>query len=197
MLPRPARVRLRLVCFSIVVAACGAGAATPAPDPAGPCAGADEQRTPGFYPDLEAHLPGLLDGRAPARVDSGRYCSSRTLGSLLMAGVAELHFAGATWPEADGSGIALVVYEAPGLTVDAVADSFAVGAGSARGISQVHAREMQVAGRRGVSISAVSDRRPQAVLIWPAATEGLVNVAIASGAVEDRMAAAVDAFGDR
>src|SRR3990172_287057 len=172
-------------------------APTPPPDPAAPCAGADEQRAPGFYPDLEALLPTKVAGAAPATRDSGRYCSAETLGSLLEAGIAELRFAGATWPGEGETGIALVVYRATGLTADAVADSFAVGAGAARGVTQVHASERDVAGRRGIAITAVSGRRPQTVIIWPATAAETVNVVIGSGEGEDRLEAAVSAFGDR
>ena len=191
-------LRLALLAAVLVIAGgCGSAAPTPPPDPAAPCAGADEQRAPGFYPDLEALLPTEVAGAAPATRDSGRYCSAETLGSLLEAGIAELRFAGATWPGEGETGIALVVYRAPGLTVDAVADSFAVGAGAARGVTQVHASERDVAGRRGIAITAVSGRRPQTVIIWPATAPETVNVVIGSGEGEDRLEAAVSAFGDR
>ena len=191
-------LRLAMLAAVLVIAGgCGSAAPTPPPDPAAPCAGADEQRAPGFYPDLEALLPTKVAGAAPATRDSGRYCSAETLGSLLEAGIAELRFAGAAWPGEGETGIALVVYRAPGLTVDAVADSFAVGAGTARGVTQVHAAERDVAGRRGIAITAVSGKRPQTVIIWPAAAPGTVNVVIGSGQGEDRMDAAVSAFGDR
>jgi len=78
-----------------------------------------------------------------------------------------------------------------------VADSFAVGAGAARGVTQVHASERDVAGRRGIAITAVSGRRPQTVIIWPATAAETVNVVIGSGEGEDRLEAAVSAFGDR
>jgi len=191
-------LRLGLLAAVLVVAGgCGSSAPTPPPDPAAPCAGADEQRAPGFYPDLEALLPTDIAGAAPATRDSGRYCSAKTLGSMLEAGIAELRFAGATWPGDNETGIALVVYRSPGLTVDAVADSFAGGAGAARGVTQVHASERDVAGQRGIAITAVAGGRPQTVIIWPAATPETVNVVIGSGEGEERMAAAVDAFGDR
>ena len=191
---------LRLALLAAVLAfagGCGSAAPTRPPDPAAPCAGADEQRAPGFYPDLEALLPTELAGAAPATLDSGRYCSAKTLGSMLEAGIAELRFAGATWRGDGETGIALVVYRSPGLTVDAVADSFAVGAGAARGVTQVHASERDVAGRRGIAVTAVAGERPQTVIIWPAATPDTVNVVIGSGEGEDRMDAALGAFGDR
>lgn len=196
MLPGPT-LRLGVLASVLVLAsACDAAAPTPLPDPAAPCAGADEQRLPGFYPEMEALLPTEFGGSAPATRDSGRYCSAKTLGSLLEAGIAELHFAGATWPADGASGIALVVYRAPDLTVDVVADSFAVGAGAARGVTQVHAEEVDVAGRRGVRITAVSGRRPQIVFMWPGAAPATVNVVIGSGVAEDRLREAIATFGD-
>src|SRR3972149_3203188 len=92
----------------------------PTPAPAAPCAGADEQRAPGFYPDLEALLPTEVAGASPATRDSGRYCSAKTLGSLLETGIAALRFAGAAWPGEGEAGIELGASAAPGLTVDAV-----------------------------------------------------------------------------
>ncbi|MFI5254108.1 MAG: hypothetical protein ACHQ15_01425 [Candidatus Limnocylindrales bacterium] len=160
------------------------------------CAGADEQRLAGFYPDLEALLPAAFEGVAPASLDSGRYCSANTLGSLLAAGVSELHFAGATWPDQGGqTGLAIVVYRAPGLTADAVADSFASGAGEARGVNQVHALAIEVAGVPGVSITAMSGDRPQIVIIRPFGPAGTVAVVIGSGVDEARVLAAAQTFG--
>jgi hypothetical protein len=199
MLPRPARglaLGAVLVASLLALAGCGSAGPSPVADPAAPCAGLDEQRRASFYPDLEALLPTLLEGRAPATLDSGRYCSAKTLGSLAGAGVSELHFAGATWPETGGQeGIALVVYRAPQLTIDAVADSFASGAGAARGVNQVHAQAIEIGGGPGVLITAVAGDRPQIVVIRTRAEPDTVAVVIGSGVSQARVVAAAEAFG--
>jgi hypothetical protein len=185
-----------LLALVALLAACGSAVPTPVADPAAPCAGVDEQRRSGFYPDLEALLPPGLEGRAPATLDSGRYCSAKTLGSLAAAGVSELHFAGGTWPETDAQqGFALVIYRAPGLGVDAVADSFASGAGAARGVNQVHAQAVVIGGEPGVIITAMSGDRPQIVAIRARAEPDTVAVVIGSGVSQARVLAAAEAFG--
>jgi hypothetical protein len=60
-----------------------------------------------------------------------RYCSARRWHAA-DAGFHEVRFAGATWPGSDASGLAVVVYRAPGLTLNAMADTFAKGADDAR-----------------------------------------------------------------
>lgn len=185
-----------LLALTTLVAGCATAAPTAVVDPAAPCGGADEQRRAGFYPDLEALLPARLEERAPATLDSGRYCSAKTLGSLAAAGVSELRFAGATWPEADAQqGTALVIYRAPGLGVDAVADSFASGAGAARGVNQVHAQAVEIGGGPGVIITAMSGDRPQIVAIRRRAEPDTVAVVIGSGVSQARVLAAAEAFG--
>jgi len=186
---------LLLAALAFAAMGCGSSAPTPTPDPGSPCAGADEQRASGFYPDLEALLPADLEGRPPTSLDSGRYCSKKTLGSLLDAGVTELRFAGATWSDAGGeTGIALVIYRAPGLSVDAVADSFASGAGSARGVNQVHAQAIEIGGVHAVLITAISGDRPQIVAIRTHAGAGTVAVVIGSSVTQARVLAAAEIF---
>lgn len=195
---RPVRAALPalLLALAALLAACASAAPTPVADPARACGGIDEQRRAGFYPDLEALLPTLLDGQSAATLDSGRYCSARTLGSLAAAGVSELRFAGATWPEEDAQqGIALVIYRAPGLGVDAVADSFASGAGAARGVNQVHAQALQIDGGPGVIITAMSGDRPQIVAIRSRTEPDTVAVVIGSGISQARVLAAAEGFG--
>ena len=186
---------LSLVLVLSLVAACGGGGPTPTPDASAACGGADEQRMGGFYPELESLLPATLEGRAPATRDSGRYCSAKTLGSLFDAGVRELRFAGATWPDDDVStGIAMVVYRADGLTLDAVADSFASGAGAARGVNQVHAEAIEFDGAPGVRVTAMSGDRPQIVIIRDYLQAGTIAVVIGSGVSEARARAAAEDF---
>ncbi|MGI8703304.1 MAG: hypothetical protein ACR2JZ_02185 [Candidatus Limnocylindrales bacterium] len=160
------------------------------------CNGADEQRAPGFYADLEALVPTKLGGSAPTGLESGRYCSRRTLGSLLDAGVPELRFAGASQSAGFRRGVSVAVFRAPGLTLDALADSFATGADSARRVSEVHAEKLSVAGRPAIRIDAVERGQPQTVVLWPAAPRDTFNAVIAVGSDEAAIAAGIDAFGD-
>ncbi|MFI5292240.1 MAG: hypothetical protein ACHQ02_05200, partial [Candidatus Limnocylindrales bacterium] len=137
---------LLLVIVAIVAVGCS-GIGQASLDPGAPCGGRDEERAPGFHADLEALVPETLDGAAPVQRDSGRYCSERSLGVLADAGHESLDFAGATWPGTDESGLAIVAYRAPGLTLDQLADAFARGADDARSVNQVHAQPTEVAGR--------------------------------------------------
>jgi hypothetical protein len=195
MLPRAFAIVALLALAILALAGCAGSAPTPTPDRSAPCGGADEQRMAGLYPAIEALLPPTLEGRAPATIDSGRYCSAKTLGSLLDAGITELQFAGATWSDDGGqTGIAMVVYRANGLTVDALADSFASGAGAARGVNQVHAQAIDFDGVAGVRITAMSGDRPQIVIIRSYLEPGVVAVVIGSGVTEARVQAAAKIF---
>jgi hypothetical protein len=187
---------LLLVIVAIVAVGCS-GIGQASLDPGAPCGGRDEERAPGFHADLEALVPETLDGAAPVQRDSGRYCSERSLGVLADAGHESLDFAGATWPGTDESGLAIVAYRAPGLTLDQLADAFARGADDARSVNQVHAQPTEVAGRPAVRIDAVMRRTPQTVVIWPAAAVETFVVVIGSGVDEASLAGAVAAAADR
>jgi hypothetical protein len=189
-----------VVTFTVAALAasgCAVTAQAPTLDAAAPCAGADEQRAPGLDPELEALIPPTIEGIAPSTLDSGRYCSAKALGLLAEDGFEQVRFAGATWPADDASGLAVVIYRAPGLTLDAMADTFARGADDARSVNQVHAQATEIAGRRAVRIDAAMRDDPQTVYLWLAATSDTVNVIIGSGVDQARLDAAVEAMGDR
>ncbi|MET1232597.1 MAG: hypothetical protein ABWY52_07080 [Candidatus Limnocylindrales bacterium] len=192
---------LALAAWLTLVAVIGGGCSvlgpTPTPDAAAPCAGADEQRAPGFDPELEALLPAAIEGVAPSKRDSGRYCSAQALGLLAEGGFEEVRFAGATWPGDNASGLAVIVYRAPGLTLDAMADSFARGADDARSVNQVHAQAIEVVGRPAVRIDAAMRDDPQTVYLWPGATKDTINVVIGSDVEQARLDAAIAAMRDR
>lgn len=201
MTPRtPARRRILAASLALVAftaGGCTVLSPTRTPDAAAPCGGADEQRAPGFDPELEALLPAAIEGEAPSKRDSGRYCSAQALGLLAEAGFEEVRFAGATWPGDDASGLAVIIYRAPGLTLDAMADTFARGADDARSVNQVHAQAIEVAGRAAVRIDAAMRDDPQTVYLWPAATKDTINVVIGSDIEQARLDAALEAMGDR
>ena len=186
-----------LALATLAVTGCAITGSTPTPDAAAPCAGADEQRAPGFDPELEALIPATIEGVAPSSLDSGRYCSPKALGLLAEAGVGEVRFAGATWPGDDASGLAVVIYRAPGLTLDAMADAFARGADDARSVNQVHAQAVEVAGRPAVRIDAAMRDDQQTVYLWPNVEPETINAVIGSGVDQARLDAALEAMGDR
>jgi hypothetical protein len=195
--PPPWLLAAWLVASAIVVGGCAGLAGAPTPDPSSPCAGAEEQRAPGLDPELEALLPTAIAGETPSNLDSGRYCSAKALGLLAEAGFEEVRFAGATWPGGDASGVAIVIYRAPGLTLDAMADAFARGADDARSVNQVHTQAVEVAGRPAVRIDAAMRDDPQTVVLWPGAAPGTINAVIGSNVEAGRIDAAVAAMGDR
>ena len=175
------------------LAACG-GAGVPPVDGAAPTGGAcADTLGAGLDAELEALLPGEIEGRAPASVESGRLCSGESLGTLIPAGIREVRFAGATWPDGD-RGVSLVLYRAPNLDLDRMADAFANGAGAARRISNVTARETTFAGGRAIRIDAVARDRALNVLLWSPRPPDLVAAVLASGVPEERIVAAGDAL---
>jgi hypothetical protein len=184
------RAAATLIALTALCACAGPAASL---DPSAPCGGQEALRSPGLEPALEQVLPQTLASATPSTRDSGRFCSPAQLGTLRTAGVAELRFAGATWPRGDG-GISTTVYEAPGLTLDLLADAFANGAGTARRVSNVRAQESTLAGRRLIRIDAVADERPQVVLLWDDPAGDRVRALLASGPPEDEIAHAADAF---
>jgi hypothetical protein len=193
---RRASLALLAAALLLISVGCGSGAATSRPDPDAPCAGADEQRAAGLYPDLEALLPARLpNGEVVRDVQSGRYCSARTLGSLLGTGIAELRFAGGQLSPAADQGVALTVYTAPGLTLDALADSFAQGAGQARRVTGVRASELQVGGARAIRIDAYNAGEPRVVVVWESARPGTYRGVLAGDVPEERIRVVVDAIG--
>jgi hypothetical protein len=191
-------VAVALAALSVIgLSGCGPLGAAPSLDPSAPCGGAEEQRMAGFHPDLEALLPTTIDGVALRQLESGRYCSERALGLLAAAGFTEVDFAGATWSDDDETGLAIAVYRAPGLTLDAVADSFARGADDARSVNQVHATPLEIEGRPAVRIDAIMRETPQSVYLWPADQPDLILAVIGSGVDEAELDAALAAMRGR
>ncbi|MCU0505785.1 MAG: hypothetical protein MUE82_08440 [Chloroflexi bacterium] len=196
---RPQRpVRARAVIAASIVAALVLGgcaaSATPPPDPAAPCAGADVQRAAGFYPDLERLVPETLAGVTPTIRDSGRYCSPKMLGPLVDAGHDEVRFAGATFEETRQSGTSLIVYRAPGLAADEVAAAFRVGSGAGRRVQLVSDEPRDVAGRTGRRIELINGDARQVVVVWPARSSDTVDIVIGVDVSNAAIDAAVEAL---
>jgi hypothetical protein len=173
-----APLALGLAIAATTLAGCGQAAATPAPDPASACAGADVQRAAGFYPDLESVVPTTLAGVTASIRDSGRYCSKKMLGPLYAAGHQEVRFAGATFPDTSQSGISLIAYAAPGITADEVAAAFRAGSGTGRKIEIVSDDPRDVGGREGRRIELINGDTRQVIVLWPATVADQVRIVI-------------------
>ena len=184
-------------CLLAVVAALAVACAGPAAsfDPTGPCT--TDGSAPGAYPELEARIPSSFESQAPTGLDSGRHCTSLELGSLADAGFTEIRFAGGTWDFGGNRAAALVVFSAPGLTADAIADFYAESARAA-GRTQVTGESTPIlAGEATRRMDSKTGERLQTVVVWPAADPDVVNVVITNDLPDPKIEAAVAAFGGR
>jgi hypothetical protein len=152
------------VLVALLLAIIAVGGCTASFDPEGPCS--SDGRMPGAYPELEALVPRDFGGKAPTRVDSGRNCTERALGSLVSHGVDELRFAGATWETGTSSGVTLAVLEAPDLTAEWVHEFYRLGAESARNTESVDASALDVAGKPGFRVDTLNGESYQTVIDW-------------------------------
>lgn len=181
-----------LALLATILAACGGG--PPASfDVAAGCP--SEGRAAGAYPELEKRVPTSYEGRGPDTLDSGRHCDPASLGTLAQAGFDEVRFAGGTWDLGGYRAAALVVFEAPGLTADGVADFYGSSALGANRTTVTGESTPEIAGRPGHRLDTMTGDRVQTVVVWPSADPGLVNVVITNDLPDPKIQAAVDAFG--
>ncbi len=185
---------LRLLLAAFLVWACAAPPAASF-DPSGPCT--QDGSAPGAYPELEAMVPARFEDAAPATLDSGRNCTDQGLGALRKAGIDEVRFAGGTWGFGGIRAAALVVFSAPGLTADAIADFYTDSAQEANRTRVTGAAAATLGGREGYRIDTVTGSRQQTVVVWPAAAADMVNVVITNDLPDSKIEAAVEAFGGR
>jgi hypothetical protein len=185
------RLLSALALATLLVAACAAAPASF--DPTGPCSG--DGSAPGAYPELEALVPVSYEGRGPDTLDSGRNCTSENLGSLAEAGIDEVRFAGGTWDFGGQRAAALVVFEAPGLTAEALGDFYLRSANEANRTEVTNALTETVAGRPGFRLDTKTGDRIQTVMVWPADVADRVNVVITNDLPDPKILAAVEAFG--
>jgi hypothetical protein len=180
-------VRLIAVTGALVLAATVAGcvgeSAAPSFDPSGPCT-VDGQR-PGAYPDLEALIPPTFDGVAPTRLDSGRNCTERNLGTLATHGIRELHFAGGLWETGARSGFTLAVLVAPSLTAEMMADFYEAGARAGRKTEEVTRSAFDLDGRNAWMISTLNDESYQTIVVWDAGQPGAVRAVLVGSDVRE------------
>ena len=175
-----------------VAAACGAPAAASF-DSSAACVA--DGSAPGAYPDLEAMVPATYEGKGPATLDSGRKCTPEGLGSLAKAGFDEVRFAGGTWGFGAIRAAALVVFSAPGLTADEVADFYTASARTANRTQITGQSTPSLAGRPGHRLDTMTSDRQQTVVVWPAAVPDVVNVVLTNDLPDPKIDAAVEAFG--
>ena len=181
-----------LVAVVVILSACGRGSAPASFDVAAGCP--SEGRAAGAYPELEARVPPTYEGRGPNQLDSGRHCDPATLGSLAAAGFDEVRFAGGTWDLGGYRAAALVVFEAPGLTADQVAEFYATSARAANRTQITGESTLEVAGRAGHRLDSATGDRTQTVVTWPSADDGVVNVVLTNDLPDPKIQAALDAF---
>ncbi|MEA2537669.1 MAG: hypothetical protein QOF11_1903 [Chloroflexota bacterium] len=191
------RARSAAACVVVLAltTACSGPAAPASFDPSQPCAGVAEQTMAGAYPDLEATIPSVLAGEPSTARESGRYCSPDTLGTLVQAGIGEVHFGAATWDRGSGKALSLVTFEAAGLTDQAIFDSYVAGAVANGKIHDLATSAPTLAGGPGHRLDFLNgDSSFQRILVWPGERTGRVRVVLAADLVDADIQAAVDAF---
>ena len=162
-------------------------------DPSGACT--SDGSAPGAYPDLEGLVPRTFRDEPPGTLDSGRHCSGPSLGSLASAGIAEIRFAGGTWSFGAERAAVLAVFEAAGLTADALADFYASSARAANRTQILAESTPTIVGRSGRRLDTKTGERLQTVVVWPSAEAGRVNVVITNDLPDERIQEAIDTFG--
>jgi len=176
----------------LLLIACTGGGAAASFDVAAGCP--TEGRAPRAYPELEARIPTSYEGRGPTQLDSGRHCDPQSLGSLAAAGFDEVRFAGGTWDLGGYRAAALVVFEAPGLTADQVAEFYATSARAANRTQVTGQSTPEIDGRPGHRLDSTTGDRTQTVVTWPSGDDGVVNVVLTNDLPDPKIQAAIDAF---
>jgi hypothetical protein len=187
------RLRFGALVLALVVVAACSGATTASFDPSGPCTA--DGSAPGAYPDLEALVPKTYEDRGPDRLDSGRNCSAENLGSLAADGIEEIRFAGGSWEFSSDIAAVLAVFEADGLTVEAMADWWESTAGDSSRTQVLGSTDVEVAGRDVHRLDTKTGERYQSVLVWEGLEPGQVFVVLSHNLPDPKIDAAVAAFG--
>jgi hypothetical protein len=179
---RPPTLVIALVVAG-VLAGCVGGRPAPSFDATGPCT-VDGQR-PGAYPELELIIPPTFEGVAPARLDSGRNCTEKNLGTLATHGIREVRFAGGLWETGDRSGFTMAVLVAPSLTASMMADFYEAGARAGRNTEEVTRGTLEVDGRDAWMISTLNDESYQTIAVWDAGLPGTVRAVLVGSDVRE------------
>ncbi len=192
-LPAPAGILAALAASLLIIAGCSSAAPTSF-DPAAPCGGAAQQQMKGAYPALEARIPTTIEGAEARSRDSGRFCSSETLGSVLDAGVTEVRFGGGIWEVGDRGGIQLGVFEGDGLTAALWAEENRRAADASKRTEAVRATTLEVDGRPAWRIDVVNGSSRQAIVVWGSADGAVVQAVVAADVDEAQLQGAIAAF---
>lgn len=159
-----------LALVALLVTACSG--ATGSVAPSGGCSA--DVKAPRTYPDLEALLPGSMDGKPPGLVDSGVNCTATALGTYLTHGLGELRFAGATWDLGNGDGTVIAILarrsiDAQSLDVAWVEEFYTAGAQAAKHTENIQTSRPTMPGAGQVyRLDALNNLSLQTVVIWPA-----------------------------
>jgi hypothetical protein len=164
-------------------------------DPEAPCTA--DGSFPGAYPALEARVPAMYEGRGPDTLDSGRNCTPENLGSLVVRGFEEIRYAGGTWDFGRDQAAVLVVFSAPGLRAEDIADFYSASARAANRTNVTGESSLDIGGRPGRRLDTATGSRTQTVVVWPAADADHVNVVITNDLPDPKIQAATDAFAGR
>lgn len=191
-MPHRPLAAIALAAVFLATGACGSPDAASF-DPTGPCT--TDGAAPGAYPDLESRVPTAYEGQAPERLDSGRNCSAENLGVLASAGITEVRFAGGNWSFGGNRAAALVVFSAPGLTADLVADFYTESARTANRTEVTAESTVTLAGESVRRLDSTTGPRIQTVVVWQAADADVVNVVITNDLPDPKIESAVAAFG--
>jgi hypothetical protein len=195
------RLVAAIAALSLVGAACQQAQASFTPT--GPCLA--DGRAPGVYPQLEAMLPRHIDGRDATRVDSGRSCSPRALGTYARHGVSDIQYAGATWEEGGQDGTVIAVFVTgigqPKIEQAWVEEFYEAGARASTKTENIEiSRQATSGGGTLYRLDTLNDLSLQSVMAW--SVGGPVRVVIVATRVapgadraghEERLALALEA----
>lgn len=179
---RLAALLVTSLVLACVVGGCARGSA-PSFDPAGPCL-VDGQR-PGTYPELEGLIPPAFEGVAPTRLDSGRNCTERNLGTLASHGIREVRFAGGLWETGERSGATLAVFSAPGLTGERLHEFYEAGARAGRKTEDVRSSVDTLDGQFLWQIDTLNGESFQSILVWAGDDPGLVRAVLVASDIRE------------
>lgn len=141
-------------------------------------------RAAGAYPDLEALVPGTYDGRGPNRLDSGRNCSPRNLGTMISRGVTEVRFAGGLWEVGQRSGVSLAVFRGERLTNAILFEFYETGARIAPKTDAIETKDVSVGGAAGRRVDTLNSESYQTVITW-AAGDGTIRVILVGSDIRE------------
>ena len=176
---RVALISVGVACVALIASGCAARF-----DPTGPCT--TDGSVAGAYPDLEAQVPRVFRGNAPASVDSGRACTAVGLGTLAGHSVTELRFAGARWTTGSESGLSLALFQSgggPALTRDWLAEFYEIGARAGKNVTSVEPSDYRVDELTGRRIDVLNGESFQTVVVWERG--GRIEAAVIADAIRE------------